>query len=573
MTRLPLLLSVLLLACFSARAQPQDITQKAEINYQTGIKLLQEGSAAEALPFLEAAVRARSDSYLYRLNAGRAAQFSGNFRSCVSNLTEALRLRPSEQTAQVFHLWRGECYAELGDRVSAASDFVKAVELQPGLKFAYGTRIFYDTGNTCRGNADANYREAESFYNSNKIYEAYRHLYVALKCDAYHLPSLKLRLKIESADDNLATHAKFHRVDLAKIETSIAKRSNTKGEEDDPNSDDFLDKVFDVNKPITVGRDGKGSSTPLLNKYWTQIESWSSGRPGLTQTMPKQQGVSKSGSSIFGAVYAGNTPLALDLISRGENPNYHTTTDLGFRRSVLFEAIERKHLIIAKALLEAGANPNCNIQLKEMCPMAPAISQGNSLAVALLIRYKVDVDGLYNSDPTTYLMAAAVFENKELFDLLVEAGANRSAKNKKGETADDIFERKVREAAAKVPPTEDELRLNDLKMLMLRRRGISSITTKFNAHMEFYKKVNGGTLTSNKIENLTKAIAYLDEIITYSREVELSAARQLTNTGYDSIQRETIRAAAADAAKSSLDARKLKIPLEEKLSGLRKGFQ
>ena len=571
-----LILAFLLLVCLRIGAQPPAGGSDGEASYRTGIKLLQDGNAAEALPHLQAAVKANGESYLYRLNAGRAAQFSGNFQSCVANLTEALRLRPSGQTAQSFHLWRAECYAELGNRTAAASDFAKAVELQPGLKMAYGTRIFHDTGNVCRGSADGKYREAEAFHNANKIYEAYRDLYVALKCDPKHLPSLRLRLKIEAADNNLAAHAKVHRVQLAKLESAAAAANKptptAEDQDDDPNSDEFLDKVFDVKKTPAAAREGKPGSTPLLNKYFAQIDAMFAGRPVFTQVQPKAQRGPKPEVNIYGAVFAGDTALALELIRRGEDVNYQFVTPFGFKKSSLVEAIEKKNLTVAKALLEAGANPNCDLQLKEMCPMAPAISQNNPLAVALLIRYKVDVNGLYNSDPTTYLIAAAVHEYDEILNLLMEAGADRSARNKKGETAEQILERKKRETAAKVPPTAAELRIGDLRVLMLRRRGISAIIARFNAHMEFYKKVNGGILTSDKIRNLRQGIDYLDEIIASATEMERSAARQLKHTGYDADQRATLRTVAAEAVKAREDAENLKGPLVERISGLEKGF-
>jgi tetratricopeptide (TPR) repeat protein len=547
------------------KAQPIN-SGSAESDYQTGFKLLQEGRAAEALPFLLAAVKINKESYLYRLNAGRAAQFSADFQSCVENLTEALRLRPKEQTEQAFYLWRAECNMELGRRTAAQSDYAEAVNLQPGMKWAYSYRIFYDTGNVCQSNAGNKYREAEAFYNANKIYEAYRELYVALKCDPWHLPSLKLRLKIETADNNLAAHAKIHRLQLEKIESAnnqTAKKSAPKSDEDgDVDSDDFLDKVFDVKKDASASPKVKPASAPLLNKYLAQIEKTFAGLPVFTRTAAAVT----VKPELYGAVYAGKTEIALDFIKQGADVNYQSVTPFGFKQSVLTEAIERGNLRVVKALL---ANPNCDLRLKEICPMGAALSKENTLIVALLIKHKLDVNGLYNNDGMTYLMVATHPGTEDISALLIEAGADESARNNKGETARQITERIKKAEAAKVPPTAAELRGYDIKTIGLRRKAIDSLTTRFNAHTELTKKIKNILINSEKVERLHKGIEYLDDIINNATEIEKAATRLLAYPGYDLKTRQLLQNGITEAVKFKADALKLKKSSEQALSALK----
>lgn len=566
---------LILLVSLSIKGQPPVSSNNGETNYQIGIKLLQEGRAADALPYLQAAVKINRESYLYRLNAGRAAQFSENYQPCIENLTEAMRLRPKEQTEQAFYLWRAECYAELGNQTEAARDFAKAVELQPGLKLAYSTRIFYDTGNVCRGSADSKYREAEAFYNANKIYEAYRDLYVALKCDAKHLPSLKLRLKIESADQNLSTHAKIHRAQFEKIERANSSAGNkstrVSDENDDPNSDDFLDKVFDVKKIAPISPSAKPGSGVLLNKYLAQIEQMFAGQPVITRSATSPVN-SSLGGNLYGAVFWGKTQLALDLIKQGADVNYQSVTEFGYKKSVLAEAVEQKNLRLVKALLEAGADPNGDFRLKMIPPIASAISANNTLMVALLIKYKVDVNGLYNFEPTTFLMAAAYPEKEEISKLLIEAGADETAKNSKGETARQITERIKREKAAEVPPTASELRGYRIKMIDLTHKGTNSRVEKFNKHMDLFKEVSSALLNDRKISYLNDGIGYLDEIINSATEAEKTAALLFGDPALAPQIRPSLQSKMSDIVKAKEDAVKLKKTLQEartKLQGFR----
>lgn len=567
----PFLLTFLFLAFFCVKAQPSVDAGNAEANYQIGIKLLQEGRATDAFPYLEAAVKGNKESYLYRLNAGRAAQFSENYQLCVENLTEAMRLRPPNQTAQSFYLWRAECNTELGRREAAQNDFTEAVRLQPGMKWAYSYRIFYDTGSVCQGSAAGKYREAEVFYNSNKIYEAYRELYLALKCDPKHLPSLKLRLKIESADNNLSSHAKIHRVQLEKIERANNSAANKptpeSAEADDPNSDDFLDKVFDVKKTAPASQNITVGSGVLLNKYLAQIEKNYAGQPVFTRTgvVPTD---TKLGGELYGAVRLGKTQLALDLIKRGADVNYQSSTGFGHWKSVLTEAIEQQNLGLVKVLLEAGANPDGNLKLKLEPPLTYAISRNNALIVALLIKYKADVNGLYNSDPTTFLMAAAHPDMEEISNLLIEAGADESAKNKKGETARQITERIKKEQAAKVPPTASELRGHRINTIVNGHKGINSLVQRFNAHMEMFKKINSVMLNSEKIKHLNEGIRYLDDIINNATEIEKTAVRLFSDPTLDPQIRPSLQSRVSDVAKAKEDAVKQKKFLQQGLAKL-----
>lgn len=135
----------------------------------------------------------------------------------------------------------------------------------------------------------------------------------------------------------------------------------------------------------------------------------------------------KLGKELYAAVVKKDTKTALELIERNAKLNY-----LGgeYQTSTIYEAAAMKDLTLVRALLEAGADPNLNY------PLYKAVSSNDAAMVELLIKYKANVNGTYNENKTTFLMAAATFaEDENIVRLLLEAGADKSAIDKDGGTA------------------------------------------------------------------------------------------------------------------------------------------
>lgn len=130
---------------------------------------------------------------------------------------------------------------------------------------------------------------------------------------------------------------------------------------------------------------------------------------------------------LYAAVERKDIAAALDLIKKGAQVNY-----LGgeYKTSTLFEAARTKDMTLVKALLDAGANPNL------YHPLYQPISDDDVAMVELFIKYKADVNYVYSTSGTTYLMIAALFaKNPKITALLLEAGANKNAVDDKGHNA------------------------------------------------------------------------------------------------------------------------------------------
>ena len=156
----------------------------------------------------------------YRLTRGKNALLAGNYQVCIESLQGLESVKDFEAAEEkTIFLTIAECYAESGNKLAAKSSFEKAIYFQQGLKNAYSYRLFKDNANGCKYTADKNYQDAvKSFDKSDKGYETFRSLYIALKCDPNHLPSLKMLHTFESKDNNLQGWAKVHQIRIDKLE-------------------------------------------------------------------------------------------------------------------------------------------------------------------------------------------------------------------------------------------------------------------------------------------------------------------------------------------------------------------
>jgi ankyrin repeat protein len=121
----------------------------------------------------------------------------------------------------------------------------------------------------------------------------------------------------------------------------------------------------------------------------------------------------------------------------------------GYRPLAL--ALAESHYEAAKALLEAGADPNVASGRESLTPLMIAASQtqpaegerflpGSTRPIDIakeLIDRKADVNAK-SSTGMTALMVAAAHDDPPMIGLLIESGADVSAKNDQGQTAADI---------------------------------------------------------------------------------------------------------------------------------------
>ena len=114
-------------------------------------------------------------------------------------------------------------------------------------------------------------------------------------------------------------------------------------------------------------------------------------------------------------------------------------------------AIEERRYEAAKALIDAGANVNIAVGDQRLTPLMMAAAESapaegaiflpsstRPLDIAkLLIQRDADVNAKDKSEMTA-LMVAASHDNAPMVGLLLQSGANASAKNDEGQTASDI---------------------------------------------------------------------------------------------------------------------------------------
>jgi ankyrin repeat protein len=121
----------------------------------------------------------------------------------------------------------------------------------------------------------------------------------------------------------------------------------------------------------------------------------------------------------------------------------------GFRPLAL--ALAESHYEAAKALLEAGADPNTTSGDEALTPLMITASQtqpaegerflpGSTRPIDIakeLVDRKADVNAK-SSTGMTALMIAAAHNNPPMIGLLIESGADPDAKNNQGQSASDI---------------------------------------------------------------------------------------------------------------------------------------
>nr|MBA3726469.1 ankyrin repeat domain-containing protein [Armatimonadota bacterium] len=112
--------------------------------------------------------------------------------------------------------------------------------------------------------------------------------------------------------------------------------------------------------------------------------------------------------------------------------------DRGMRRDFVEPSPEVRTAQV-KLLLDFGADPDLS-DLGSYSPLSQSISRGNVDAVRLLLNAKARVDRADIYSGTTPLMVAVRSQEIAMVKLLLEFGADRHLKDKKGQTARSIAE-------------------------------------------------------------------------------------------------------------------------------------
>jgi ankyrin repeat protein len=183
----------------------------------------------------------------------------------------------------------------------------------------------------------------------------------------------------------------------------------TMGEKDAKAASGFLDQVLPTN-----------TTTPKISTPATVAVSAASANPN------------NEGRELFQAVATNNTTLALELIKKGSNVHYRSWSNPPemsdaykyISLNTLAAAARNKNLVLAKALLDGGADPNARINVRQETALFIATEIEMPEMVELFLRYKADPNLRTESDWTPLHSAAVRTKGDGVVRLLLAAGAN-----------------------------------------------------------------------------------------------------------------------------------------------------
>ena len=124
----------------------------------------------------------------------------------------------------------------------------------------------------------------------------------------------------------------------------------------------------------------------------------------------------------------GDGETAKALLDAGANPNAARKDG---STTVLIEAVKNENVAVIKELLAAGANPDMKESRHGLTALMLAAGKGNAEIVKMLLSALANVN-LESNDKTTVftaLSAAVSFGNPQIVKLLLDAGANSNPKD------------------------------------------------------------------------------------------------------------------------------------------------
>jgi ankyrin repeat protein len=130
------------------------------------------------------------------------------------------------------------------------------------------------------------------------------------------------------------------------------------------------------------------------------------------------------GEKLYSAADNGQTEIALDLIKQGANLNYQGSSGTALNRAAL-----GKNLLLVKALLEAGADPNLSDSLLQ------AVYVNSVEMVELFLKYKADANVFHKENGYNALHIAALWNSDaKVTALMLAAGTDPKKSGNAGET-------------------------------------------------------------------------------------------------------------------------------------------
>jgi hypothetical protein len=139
-------------------------------------------------------------------------------------------------------------------------------------------------------------------------------------------------------------------------------------------------------------------------------------------------------SALDGAIDTGNLGMLKFLLAHGAKPQRYELANAAFMGE------PQKALEFSRALLAAGVDPNATNRYST--PLTSAAYRGNRDVVALLLAQPgINIDA-QDVDGFTALTWAVGHGSLDIVDLLVQAGANPNIKNRFGESATTLAERR-----------------------------------------------------------------------------------------------------------------------------------
>jgi uncharacterized protein len=147
-------------------------------------------------------------------------------------------------------------------------------------------------------------------------------------------------------------------------------------------------------------------------------------------------GCATIGAPVYDAASTNNLALVSQLINQG----YDVNAANQFFLTPLHMAAANGNAEITRILLEHGAKVD-GVVLSAYCPLTPLMQccyqSGNSEVVRLLVNSRANINAVNPTNKFTALIYAAAYGHLEAVKILLNAGADISAKDNKGKTAAD----------------------------------------------------------------------------------------------------------------------------------------